>query len=225
MSKEHLTYFKVENFKRFDSLELTDIGQFNLIVGDNNVGKTSVLEALLFDDDRKKCLLNLHKTLFMKGLNIRPKMIYGTKGEVSEVLYPDENFLRYIFKKLDKVLIFSIKIVDERDRGSFINISMGKPPENHVDPMDSDFDDVSFTGKTPDNRYIEFYHSGLYDFPIQEHPEYGEFGGEEIIGGTVIAGLYEHLFSQNIDQWYLPLISPHFPEVTIYQNPILSKLT
>ncbi|MBK8425752.1 MAG: AAA family ATPase [Lewinellaceae bacterium] len=53
MSAEHLTYFKVENFKRFDSLELTDIGQFNLIVGDNNVGKTSVLEALLFDKDGK----------------------------------------------------------------------------------------------------------------------------------------------------------------------------
>ena len=46
MSKEHLTYFKVENFKRCDSLELTDIGQFNLIVGDNNVGKTSLLESL-----------------------------------------------------------------------------------------------------------------------------------------------------------------------------------
>jgi Predicted ATPases len=46
MSSQHLTYFKVENFKRFDSLELTDIGQFNLVVGDNNVGKTSLLEAL-----------------------------------------------------------------------------------------------------------------------------------------------------------------------------------
>jgi AAA15 family ATPase/GTPase len=52
MGKEHLTYFKVENFKRFDVLELTDIGQFNLIVGDNNVGKTSLLEALsLFGGD------------------------------------------------------------------------------------------------------------------------------------------------------------------------------
>lgn len=46
---EHLTYFRVENFKRFDSFEMDNIGQFNLLVGDNNVGKTSVLEALLFD--------------------------------------------------------------------------------------------------------------------------------------------------------------------------------
>jgi AAA15 family ATPase/GTPase len=48
---KHLTYFKVENFKCFDTFEMDDIGQFNLIVGDNNVGKTSVLEALLFEED------------------------------------------------------------------------------------------------------------------------------------------------------------------------------
>jgi AAA15 family ATPase/GTPase len=49
MENQHLTYFKVENFKRFESLEMNNIGQFNLIVGDNNVGKTSVLEALLVE--------------------------------------------------------------------------------------------------------------------------------------------------------------------------------
>ncbi len=51
MEKQHLTYFKIENFKRFDSFEMSNLGQFNLIVGDNNVGKTSVLEGLLFDED------------------------------------------------------------------------------------------------------------------------------------------------------------------------------
>lgn len=50
MEANHLSYFKVENFKKFDELEINNIGQFNLIVGDNNVGKTSLLEALLVDD-------------------------------------------------------------------------------------------------------------------------------------------------------------------------------
>lgn len=58
MEKQHLTYFKIENFKRFDSFEMSNLGQFNLIVGDNNVGKTSVLEALTFDDDAKKMTYN-----------------------------------------------------------------------------------------------------------------------------------------------------------------------
>jgi AAA15 family ATPase/GTPase len=43
----HLRSFKVKNFKRFESFEMDNLGQFNLIVGDNNVGKTSLLEALL----------------------------------------------------------------------------------------------------------------------------------------------------------------------------------
>jgi len=58
-ASKHLTYFKVENFKCFDSFEMEDIGQFNLILGDNNVGKTSVLEALLFDEKNEKFLRTL----------------------------------------------------------------------------------------------------------------------------------------------------------------------
>lgn len=36
----------IENFKCFEHLELKDLGQFNLITGRNNVGKSSVLEAV-----------------------------------------------------------------------------------------------------------------------------------------------------------------------------------
>lgn len=75
MSKQHLTSFKVENFKRFDSLELTDIGQFNLIVGDNNVGKTSLLEAISVlslrngDDSFDSLEQNLNHVLLRRGMN------------------------------------------------------------------------------------------------------------------------------------------------------------
>ena len=51
MGENHLTYFKIENFKRFDSFEMENLGQYNLLVGDNNVGKTSVLEGLCFDEN------------------------------------------------------------------------------------------------------------------------------------------------------------------------------
>ncbi|TAE22520.1 MAG: hypothetical protein EAZ92_15665 [Candidatus Kapaibacterium sp.] len=47
----HITSFTAQNFKRFEHFEMHNIGQFNLIVGDNNVGKTSVLEALLIDEN------------------------------------------------------------------------------------------------------------------------------------------------------------------------------
>lgn len=64
MNENHFSYFKVENFKRFESFEMDNIGQFNLIVGDNNVGKTSVLEALLFDEDLNKYANYLKYNLF-----------------------------------------------------------------------------------------------------------------------------------------------------------------
>jgi AAA15 family ATPase/GTPase len=65
MQAKHLTYFKVENFKRFESFEMNNIGQFNLILGDNNVGKTSVLEALLFDlEDANQFRDNLLTVLY-----------------------------------------------------------------------------------------------------------------------------------------------------------------
>lgn len=41
-----LTDFELVNFRTFDSLQLPDLGQVNLIVGKNNVGKTILLEAL-----------------------------------------------------------------------------------------------------------------------------------------------------------------------------------
>lgn len=43
--------FQLQNFKGFKNLELHDLGQYNLILGNNNVGKTSLLEALTLSDD------------------------------------------------------------------------------------------------------------------------------------------------------------------------------
>ncbi len=61
----HITYFEIKNFKRFDALELTDIGQFNLIVGDNNVGKTSLLEALsVLNDKNAPSSLSMSRVIF-----------------------------------------------------------------------------------------------------------------------------------------------------------------
>jgi energy-coupling factor transporter ATP-binding protein EcfA2 len=36
----------IENFRRFEKYSLTNLGQVNLLVGDNNCGKTTVLEAI-----------------------------------------------------------------------------------------------------------------------------------------------------------------------------------
>ena len=48
-----LKSLKIENFRRFESFEIKDLGRINLLVGTNNCGKTSILEAIdiLFSRD------------------------------------------------------------------------------------------------------------------------------------------------------------------------------
>lgn len=41
-----LKSLKIENFRRFDSFEIQELGRINLLVGANNSGKTSILEAI-----------------------------------------------------------------------------------------------------------------------------------------------------------------------------------
>lgn len=49
--EDHITSIKVSNFKQFEQLEITNIGLINLIVGDNNIGKTTTLEMFLITPD------------------------------------------------------------------------------------------------------------------------------------------------------------------------------
>ena len=59
MPNEHLSNFKIKSFRQFENLELSNLGQFNLILGDNNMGKISLLEALMFTVDFDTYLKNL----------------------------------------------------------------------------------------------------------------------------------------------------------------------
>lgn len=102
MENNHLTYFKVENFKKFESLEVKDIGQFNLIVGDNNVGKTCFLEALLIDEDIDICIENIHNTLCKRNIHIHPRNI-NSKNPI----FPKENY--FDFLKHNKMDLLSFK--------------------------------------------------------------------------------------------------------------------
>ncbi|PXY41726.1 hypothetical protein DMB65_07215 [Flavobacterium cheongpyeongense] len=110
MENNHLTYFKIENFKKFDSLEVNDIGQFNLIVGDNNVGKTCLLEALLFDENKFQLLSNFYLALTKRGLKFQIEEVTRKVNDVSttEIFYPKKNYFKeYIFGKYSNKITFN----------------------------------------------------------------------------------------------------------------------
>ena len=111
MPNQHLTYFKVENFKRFESLEVKNIGQFNLIVGDNNVGKTCLLEALLVDENPQQLLDNFYIALSKRGFEFQVKEISTRIGDkiTTEIIKPKTNYYKeYIFGKYGDNLKFCL---------------------------------------------------------------------------------------------------------------------
>jgi AAA15 family ATPase/GTPase len=67
MTNEHITRLEVTNFKKFDRLVVDNIGQVNLITGDNNVGKTSLLEVLLLNENIKDNLSLFYSILKSKN--------------------------------------------------------------------------------------------------------------------------------------------------------------
>jgi len=99
-TKEHLKDFRVKNFKRFKDFELNDIGDFNIIVGDNNVGKSTLLEALLFDGNMDIFFLRLLQIL-------KEKNIYFKEKDENDV----SNYLSLYYNKFSqsKTINFSFK--------------------------------------------------------------------------------------------------------------------
>ncbi len=109
-TSRHLTYFKVENFKRFESFEMKDLGQFNLIVGDNNVGKTSVLEALLVCDSGQEFLNRLTIALSFKKVKDNYKI-----GDI-------ELFLNKDAKSINNYLSFSFNLTFRNQQNQIITV-------------------------------------------------------------------------------------------------------
>lgn len=105
MENNHLTYFKIENFKKFDSLEVNDIGQFNLIVGDNNVGKTCLLEALTINE-RFKTTVSYFSQLLVKR-NLKTPSFFSYKGLNVEENFKNNEIALYQ-RNLDLPIKFSI---------------------------------------------------------------------------------------------------------------------
>lgn len=72
-----LTSLRVQNFRGLSSLEITGLGRVNLLVGANNVGKTTVLEALSLYGAAPVRLVanlarNLDQLLTLRGDQTRP---------------------------------------------------------------------------------------------------------------------------------------------------------
>jgi AAA15 family ATPase/GTPase len=179
VENNHLTYFKIENFKLFESLEVKDIGQFNLIVGDNNSGKTCLLEALLFDENPQQLLNNFYIGLTKRGLKFEPiKKPYEINGKIIfDFEFPQGNYFEFLRKNesgkinfifnthlKDKGLI-SVALVSVGGDKQIIESSELKVPfTNHVVLINN----KSFNVYNYDEKILNFPLISFNDSPLEE---------------------------------------------------------
>lgn len=98
---EHFSNITIKKFRQFKNIEVEDIGQFNLILGDNNVGKTSLLEGLLFTMDID---------LYFKNL------IFAYASRVNSLDFKNPNdFIMDIIHKDSKVKEIEFELKENRE--------------------------------------------------------------------------------------------------------------
>jgi len=120
---------RIENFRGFESTQVDDLGQVNILVGDNRVGKTAFLEALFlvagntFENHLKELLwrgmLHQHAQLALSGAAIR-------SGE----------FWRDLFFRFDQERTITIAVRGRPSRS--LSIHREEPPEVSVLPGPAD---------------------------------------------------------------------------------------
>lgn len=86
-----LKSFKIENFRGFQSFELQQLGRINLLVGENNSGKTSILEAIQLFYSRAN-LAPLTQVMYRRGELLQPKeykIVSGSREPELDIRYPE----------------------------------------------------------------------------------------------------------------------------------------
>jgi len=106
--------FKIENYKGFENLELTNISRLNLIGGKNNVGKTSLLEAIFNIHDRLSMDILLKPFVWRSSvpfINLTQDIWspafynYDTTKEIAFSLTDEKDYTERITFKIDKNFI------------------------------------------------------------------------------------------------------------------------
>jgi AAA15 family ATPase/GTPase len=144
----------IENFRGISKLEITDLRRVNLLVGRNNCGKTSVLEAI-----------------FLLSGMANPQLPMNIHGFRDLILSNDEDF-SFMFKNLDVAVPIRFKgSVDSNERKLTVTPFFGfYQPKNDGKPVISQPESLSATSNF---RMVEGIN---FDFETHKNEKYhGEF--------------------------------------------------
>ncbi len=109
---EHLSDIIIYNFRKFKDVEINNFGLVNLIVGDNNIGKTSLLEALLFTPNKESYLERL-AFAYIERINIHPNKLETSEG-ISLYYNLSNDFLKEYERCCEEKVNIGFRIYDNR---------------------------------------------------------------------------------------------------------------
>ena len=136
-NEHHVSSIYVSKFKQFTDFKIENIGLINLIVGDNNIGKTSALEMLLIDGNKNKYFKNLLYS-YIERAKVIPERI-EISDKVDYQYRVENNFLNdfitknsnenpsFIVKNGIYINQLDIKIMDIESKPFYQNFNFSRP--------------------------------------------------------------------------------------------------
>jgi AAA15 family ATPase/GTPase len=159
---QHFQILSIQNFRRFEEISLQNLGQFNLIVGDNNTGKTSLLEALTFSPNEQVfathlafCYAERTNTFDFSSLkkdfwkDFAPKQ--NGEAKMTFIIQSGRNMWNYTFPNNNFDINF-LQILDQKDSIKTPFIPYGKGFNKFV--AKSYFDNIHSQGKLGRQNFI-----------------------------------------------------------------------
>ncbi len=141
----------IKNFRQFENINLNKLGLYNLILGVNNVGKTSLLEALLFDTNPE----NFIKNLFLANTERRKTTkIRNNEGE-EKFLIKDKNILKDFINKKNNSNEIIYNISEKRNTWNYEIKYLSEDDRNYVE--DKNIDINEYIKYIADNKITYVY--------------------------------------------------------------------
>lgn len=179
MSNLVLASLEIKNFRAFKHLRIEHLGRVNLIVGKNNVGKSSVLEALRLYASQGDAftIFSLLQDRFeiAKG---KSKHFRRNGNETNQTA----SSLRYLFHGRDNQQPGSAPIqispIDTKSEMVSINIVWPNALNDNVKNMllhnpeeliNADIDTINNVQDLTPRLHVEIYNTIFYDFPLNQY--------------------------------------------------------
>ncbi len=173
----HINGLYIDNFKGFSNFKIEGLGKFNIIIGDNNVGKSSLMEAAMVSENFDESLLSLYHMAGIRSglsdLNYDILSDYYSSKTQSKKFEIAINYNNLVKERIKCKRIHVDEFKNDRDLLQLYTyeLAIKNVLRNEVKDIDELFYDVYYINDIPKSLiskytrpggYVPFVSSGFY---------------------------------------------------------------